>query len=56
MTIVSDCVVNFKEVEMYHETNIKGFMEWGSKAKKGTDVFVSINYDKEIFFQLLTEI
>jgi len=56
MTIISDSVVEFKEVEMYHQINQKGFVEWGSKAKKGTNIFASINYSKEIFFQLLTEI
>jgi len=44
-------ICSFEEVEVYRE---KG--EWGSKLKKGTNTFISIDCNKNLFFEILLSI
>lgn len=47
-TIVNRNICEYEEVEIYRE---KG--EWGANKKQGTKTFISIDVDKEKFFDVL---
>jgi len=52
---IDETVCEFAEVEIYHTDKKDGWQKWGARPCKGTNTWISVDYDRKKFLEILCE-